>query len=115
MNETIKNAIELAAYAVGVNTAAATREAIEAKKRGEEGAHWTAQTHLDNAERYQAIAEAYATIAGDTGDTKNQIAGSASLLRAAQEATAEAKKRYLEKQKTEAVRDLLREITKNMG
>ena len=115
MNETTANAIETAAYAAGVNSAAATREAIEAKKRGDDGAHWTAQTHLDHAERFQAIAEAYATVAGDTDNARNKVAGSADLVRAAQEAVANAKRRYLEKQKTEALRDLLREITKNMG
>lgn len=115
MNETTKNAIETAAYAARVNANHATTEATEAKKRGEEGNHWTAQNHLDNAERFQAIAEAFATVAGDTDATRNMVAGSASLLRAAQEAVADAKRRYLEKQKTEALRDLLREITKNMG
>lgn len=114
-NETTKNAIETAAYAAGVNANHATTAAIEAKKRAEEGNSWTAQTNLDEAEKYQAIAEAFATVAGDTDDTRNLVAGSASLLRAAQEAVADAKRRYLEKQKTEAIRDLIREITKNLG
>lgn len=114
-NETTKNAIETAAYAVRVNTNHATTAAIEAKKRAESGNHWTAQSHLDEAERFQAIAEAFATVAGDTDGARNMVVGSADLVRAAQEAVANAKRRYLEKQKTEAIRDLIREITKNLG
>lgn len=115
MNETTKNAIELAAYATGVNSTHASRLAGSAKKYAEADQPWTAQNNLDDAEKYQAIAEAYATVAGDTDGAKRMVAGSADALRTAQEAVAAAKQRYLEKQKTEAIQDLLREITKNMG
>lgn len=114
MNETTKNAIETAAYAAGVNASHASTLAASAKEYAQANQPWTAQSNLDEAEKYQAIAEAYATVAGDEA-TKLQTLGTKNILRAAQEAVAAAKERYLEKQRTEAIHDLLKEITKNMG
>jgi len=114
MNDTTKNAIETAAYGARVNANHASTLAASAKKHAEADQPWTAQSNLDEAEKYQAIAEAYATVAGDEA-TRLQTIGTRSILRAAQEATKAAKERYLEKQKTEAIHDLLKEITKNMG
>lgn len=110
-NETMKNAIEAAQYGARVNASTAERAALSAKKYAEAEQPWTANQNLDEAEKFQAIAEVYATVAGDAGTTM-MVRGTRKLVEAAKQATAEAKARAIEKAKTDALQDLLREITK---
>lgn len=108
---TTNTAIELAEKGARANAEQATKEAIAAKKYASDDQPWCASDRMREAKKYLAIAETFAIAAGSE-EAQLQAAGAANIVKAAAEAHEESEKRWLDKQRTEALRLLIDKATK---
>ena len=105
---TFKNAIETAQYGARTQANAATRYATDAIRHARDShASYQAASEAREARKHQAMAEAFATLAGDD-ETRDTVTGSATLVAEATKAAEAAEARANQREASNAAAEIIR-------